>query len=275
MRHHNKGGVRLPNICTYYYAAILDQMYYWWHPSPNKTWSDMESFHPSTNKLLDNLLLITAGSSLPIIPLSLAVRASLLAWKKHTLNTPPNQPLHAHPIPLRVLESLISNLKIQHWHTYGIKSLSDLRSQKSMKPFSALQNEFSLPTSEAYNYIRVSHFLKTSKLPSTILIPTPFHRFYSQPTYPKHGISTFYEALNDQRPYSQISTLSKWEAELNIKATPTMWQKAFKSTHAASHCSNHWENYHKTVHRWYLTPYRLSKKNTQTCLTPVGGLAAV
>lgn len=229
---------------------------------------------------------VLASRLMPLLPIlvhPVQVRmvpetASLLAWKKHTLNTSPNQPLHAHPIPLRVLESLILNLKIQHWHTYGIKSLSDLRSQKSMKAFSALQNEFSLPTSETYNYIRISYFLKTSKLPSTILIPTPFHRFYSQPTYPKHGISTFYEALNDQRPYSQISTLSKWEAELNIKATPTMWQKAFKSTHAASQCSNHWENYQETVHRWYLTPYRLSKiypNLPNTCWRTCGSVGTI
>lgn len=82
MKHHNKGGVGLPNICTYYYAAILDQMYYWWHPSPNKTWSDMESLHPTLNKLLDILLLIIECSSLPVEPLPPAVRSFTVGLEK-------------------------------------------------------------------------------------------------------------------------------------------------------------------------------------------------
>lgn len=58
-------------------------------------------------------------------------------------------------------------------------------------------------------------------------------------------VSTMYATLNDQRPYSQMNALSKWEAELNVQVSSDKWQKAFKYTHKASYCSNHWETYKK------------------------------
>lgn len=46
-RHQSKGGVSLPHIDNYYYyASILDQIYHWWHPAPEKIWSTIEAFYP-------------------------------------------------------------------------------------------------------------------------------------------------------------------------------------------------------------------------------------
>lgn len=59
-------------------------------------------------------------------------------------------------------------------------------------------------------------------------------------------------------PFSQITSLSKWAEELNI-VTPDKWSWAFKHTFTALYCSNQWESFQKTEHRWYLTPYCLSK----------------
>lgn len=247
-------------------------------PSNNKLWSSMEASHHANYTPSDTLLLTTAGSPIFTSPSSPSIKASLLAWKKFTYDTPPIQPTHSYSIPLRALMGQIPDLRIQRWHTYGINSILDLTLQNSLKTFKDLQNDHHLPDSEAYTHARISHFLKTSKLSSVASIPEELHGFYSQPTYSKHDISIIYAALMDQCPLTQINTLSKWKTELNLTTTPSKWQKAFKYTYAASHCSNHWETYQKTLHRWYLTPYRLSKIYTNsppTCWRNCGSIGTI
>lgn len=99
-RHQKRGGVSLPHIQTYYYASILDQLYYWWHPTPNKTWSIMESAYQS-NKLHDILLLTFAGLSPNTITAFPPITASLAAWKKFTQTTSIAHPSNTLQIPLK------------------------------------------------------------------------------------------------------------------------------------------------------------------------------
>lgn len=55
-------------------------------------------------------------------------------------------------------------------------------------------------------------------------------------------------ALSDNRPYSQLSSLSKWTEELNI-TEPLKPSIALTTGNRTR----------KTIHRWHLTPYCLSK----------------
>lgn len=94
----------------------------------------------------------------------------------------------------------------------------------------------------------------------------------------KHGISTIYKALNDNWPYFQIPTLSKWTEELNANTTPDMWKRAFRLTYIASYCSNHWESYQKILHWWFLTRYHLSKiylGHSVTCWRSCGSIGTI
>lgn len=78
-------------------------------------------------------------------------------------------------------------------------------------------------------------------------------------------------------PYSKVTSLSKWVEELNINVTLEMWKSAFRLSNVASHCSNHWESHLKTLHRWYPTPYRLSKINpgNSTTWTNCGSVGTI
>lgn len=106
-------------------------------------------------------------------------------------------------LTLSLLENCqLSNCKILHWHTYRITTLLDLTSNQSSKSFRDLQHKCHLPDTDNYTYLWVNHFLKVSKLPSIVTIPETLHRFHSQPTHPKHGISVIYTALNDPTPKS-------------------------------------------------------------------------
>lgn len=108
-------------------------------------------------------------------------------------------------------------------------------------------------------HARITHFIGISKLPPSVAIPEPIFQFYSCTSYTKKGISLLYSTLNDDWPCSQLATLNNWEEELSTPITQAMWQQAFRLAFEAYRCSNHWESYQRNIHRWYLTPYRLSK----------------
>lgn len=163
---------------------------------------------------------------------------------------------HTISIPLH---AQLSDFTIQHWYSHGIKTLSNLYTNDSLKAFWDMQSEYRLPNSYEYTHTRITHFLKVSKIPSVVNIPEPLHQFYAHIVNPQHGISMSYTALNDNPSYSQITILSKCLKELNSSARTDMWSRAIRLTYTASPCSNHWESYQKALHRWYLTPYRLSK----------------
>lgn len=87
-----------------------------------------------------------------------------------------------------------------------------------------------------------------------------------------------YSCLSNNRPCSQVHSLNKWVEELNVPLTQAQWQRAFTETHKASCCTNHWESYQKTVHRWYLTPYRLPKMypgQSPSCWRNCGSIGSI
>lgn len=108
-------------------------MYYWWHPTPNKTWSIMESSFYLPNNLRNTLLLTSAGFPPDTKNTFPPITAFLLAWKKFTYD-----PSHTLQIPLRMLTSHMTNLNLQHWLTHGIDKQIDLYANGSLKTLSKL-----------------------------------------------------------------------------------------------------------------------------------------
>lgn len=99
----------------------------------------------------------------------------------------------------------------------SLVTLSDLYNKGNLKTFADLQTEYNLPQTEAFTYMRISHFLKTSKIASVVKIPEQLHNFYTCTRYPKYGISTMYSVTpSDNRPYSQLTSLSKLVEELSV-----------------------------------------------------------
>lgn len=137
--------------------------------------------------------------------------------------------------------------------------MRDIVKNKKLKPFDTLLKEYTLSHHEAYTYTRISHLLASTNIPTTVSIPTPTFQYLFTSPCPKRGISQAYACLNNTKDFSQLHTLDKWTKELDTPISQDQWLRAFRETHKASHCSNHWESYQKTIHRWYLTPYRLSK----------------
>lgn len=59
----------------------------------------------------------------------------------------------------------LQDIHAHHQGERGIKWVSDLYSSTNMKPFADLQLEYGLPTSEQFNYIPITSYLKSNNTP--------------------------------------------------------------------------------------------------------------
>lgn len=87
------------------------------------------------------------------------------------------------------------------------------------------------------------------------------------------GISLFYSHLLGRVSWFKSLTMSKWETELTKTYSEEQWKKSISFTYPATHCASHWELPLKTLHRWYLTLYRVSKiypAHSPTCCRECG-----
>lgn len=88
------------------------------------------------------------------------MKAATLAWKK-LVNRSTNHSDNVHPpLPLKDLQHLTKDLCLKQWVQKGIKDIQDLLHGKTIKPFPQLQKQFTLPLTERYTYMPVSHWLQ-------------------------------------------------------------------------------------------------------------------
>lgn len=144
----------------------------------------------------------------------------------------------------------------------GVGPLQHLLQDNSLKPFSQLQSEYTIPTSEYFTYLRIQHCLKTVPLPLYNIHPKTWD-YLTNPNTNLRGISYFYNSLHQKHTFTKLKPHKKWEIDLNHEFTDNQWHQAFKSTYKATKCAALWELAQKISLRWYMTPARITSINPQ------------
>lgn len=100
-----------PNLRSYYKAAILDQLQYWWSPPTAKTWSLLKlSLFPFNSH---KLYLLALKLCLPTPALDLpTIKASLLAWQNSPLLHDQSLAAQAIAFPLLTLQLYTPDLHL-------------------------------------------------------------------------------------------------------------------------------------------------------------------
>lgn len=120
IKHKKAVGVGIVDLANYYYAFILTQLKFWFHPSPDTLWVHMESALSGITDL-KALLIADIWCTLNLVNLPPTVQASIRAWRKLTQGS-------VHPIPnsdvltpLSSLDILIPHLLTKSWSKLGIQ----------------------------------------------------------------------------------------------------------------------------------------------------------
>ncbi len=159
-----KGGLGLPNLKYYYWAAQLTAVVAWITNDKESGWVEIEQ---STIKG-------TPLSILPFLNIKLFPKIKIdNEWIKHTLKIwtkikkmfgGPESISRAMPIVGNIdfLPSVWdSGFKI--WADKGLRIINQLFTGKEIKPFSQLQKQFSIPSNDMYRYLQIRHYKSQRK----------------------------------------------------------------------------------------------------------------
>lgn len=262
-RPKSLGGMALPNLQYYYWAANIRALHYWLHfdtLTPHPTWLQMEaqSCKPTS---LRALLYSPLKISLSSYTKNVCVKTSMRIWNQFRKHFKLGDVSILSPLTANVAfpPSLIDGAWTV-WSRLGIKSLKDLYMDGVFASFQQLSGKYSLPTSHFFRYLQVRSFVKTlfpnfPNKPSanpidSLLMPLP---------NTKGMISSIYNRMYTLRPVNVNSIKTQWEEDLGSEILDIEWDSILQRVHSSSICAKHGVIQCKIVHRAYWTRVKLSR----------------
>ena len=276
-RHKDEGGLGVPNIRFYYWAAQMRYIREWVNPDSTNTWIDIESRNCGMLTLEVCPFVIHKKAKLEVKG-NFIVTNTLNTW----FNIKAHFKLRKHFSPLapvwRNPDFLLScrDPVFRIWHDKGLDKLAKLYDKGIMESFERLRIKYSLQQSHFFRYLQIRHYVtknmqtpRTSFLENTLTIPVP-ERF----------ISFMYETFDMNSAYSSEHIRMQWQIDLGCQIEDETWTSIIGNTLSILSCNNDRERQFKILHRLHYTPLLrsklgLSSPNCNKCGTEVGTYAHV
>lgn len=258
------GGLNLPNLKHYYWAAQLRSMVSWLTQDKDTVWVGMEQ-----SDCLDVPL-----NSLPFLNLDTARMKKLTnIWVKNTLKvwSTVRKKIQS-PTTISRAISIAKNIEFiparldkgfERWKDKGLEVLDQLFEGTVLKSFEQIKEKYGLANEDFFRFLQLRDYLKKHKewekicsLPSKIE-----HLFISiiQGTVTKKFISYLYKALQEDLGENNLDIKEKWELEMNTVISDKQWETSFEQGHKVTN-SLSWREYGwKLRMRYFRTPLVSSK----------------
>ncbi len=253
------GGLALPNLLNYYWAANLQKVIYWFQ-SPHIKWCEAEA---KTCKSTSLVVLITMKSpfspsqfsSSPVVISTLKIYNQFrqaFQLTDFSLETPI---CNNHLFPAAKLDATFKK-----WQDLGIVKCSDLFIDNIFANYNNLIQKLNLQKSDFFRYLQVRHFIQAHcsvfpQMPSEsgldLLLKTP--------TQLKGLISKIYNFIMSFQNISLEKIKTEWIGELGIDISEDTWDKAVERINRTSSCA--WFNLiqMKVLYRIHYSKTKLAK----------------
>ncbi|CAJ1058984.1 unnamed protein product [Xyrichtys novacula] len=270
------GGLALPDLRGYYYAAQLRYVVYWCSPNYQARWKDIEMSQgqaPPQSRLSGKEYRDLKGENL-------VVRGTLEIWyevvKKYKLTG---------DCKLLIWPSCTSRFRpgmldktFEKWRDKGITATCTLIDKQHFKSFTSLKNEFGLENEDLYRYFQLRHFYETEvkreiSVEGNDVIEILTGAFKQTPL---RIVSKLYKGLLKQQGRNTMYIKEKWEKELGIELSESDWQTMLKTQHTST-SSKTWREFGwKNLTRLFITPKIKNKQlgQQQHCWRQCGQLNA-
>ena len=255
------GGLALPNLRRYYWAANVQQILYWMDDSGDSlpVWAQVE-------KETSHLCLRSAlCSQLPLPLLSLranpVVSGSLKIWSqlRRSLGLQGSSILSPllrnHAFTPSTMDPVF---KI--WKNKGIISIKDLYTDNIFSSFAELSSKFNLPGSHLFRFFQTRDFVKKNfphfpnRPPETLM-----EALLTVNPKQRKCISVLYNLLRPITLEPLNLTRAAWESDLSIALTDKQWSSALSLVHTSSICARHGLLQCKILHRIHYTNAKLAR----------------
>lgn len=265
----SQGGLNIPNLRYYFWAAQLRPMVVWMQDQSNTQWLNIEK------SLCDKPLgaLPFSGFALKDVEIGEWSSATIKIWKKiqQCLDLPKDLSALSSIACLQGFTPSLLNSGFSRWSNFGITKLFHLLGKGQLKSFEQLNQEFHLPHSESFRYLQIKSFISKHKDFKKVIKPSPFeellikiHKGYKL----SKSISQFYKILSSTDINNTLHIKTKWGDETHSSISDEMWEDICSEAHLVT-CSNLWREFKwKTITRFFRTPAITAKYkpgNTDTC----------
>lgn len=252
------GGLGVPDIRLYYWAAQLRYIFEWVNVDPENTWIDIESTNCGS-LLLKYAPFISHKKGKSMVQDNFIVSNTLDTWNKIKVYFK----LKNH---FSLLAPIASNPEFppsnqdavfRDWHERGLTQLANLFDGGTMFSFQDIKDQYALPNSHFFRYLQVRDFI--SKNMQNLAPNTTFlERVLAYATHDKF-ISFVYDTFCSNLRSSTESLRTQWQRDLSIDIDDNMWESILENTSHILTSNTDRETQFKILHRMHWTPLFRSK----------------
>ena len=260
-----KGGLALPNLQEYYYAAQIRPLVCWCVRDYSTRWKDIElgteGTHVQSIIANRNMFIVEKEKLDPITKFMLGIW--FLVVRKYNLER-----------EIKVLTWLAYDPKFKpgtldnsfvEWANRGITALITLTESGEMKSFQDLKNEFELENQDLFRYFQIRDYYNKEIKPG---LPEELNGVIGAMCNAYKNnlgrvISVLYQGLVRSRGNSTLYIRDRWVKESEMQLTEENWYNIWKVQQSTT-CSRMWREYcWKNITRFFITP-RIKSKFSDT-----------
>lgn len=276
----HKGGLALPNLKDYFYAAQFRPLFLWCNNNYFARWKEIETYMvgyqiqsvlgekeiPSVVK--SQLDSITSGAVEFWFEFARQFKLSkdqkVLRWIAFDTQFKPGE----------------NDATFKQWATKGIRAICTVVENEELLTFQTLKEKFSLTNRDLFRYIQFRDYFNREIKMETSHEINPVVKImmnaYKSNSKCVKIISMFYVSIMESKANSTLYLKSRWEKELNVEILPDVWFDMCEIQHSSTSSQQlrvfNWKN----LVRSFITPKISSKASStpQQCWRQCGYLEA-
>jgi len=273
MSNKDTGGLNLPNLRYYYWAAQLRAMAAWLGIDKEAEWVNIEQ----------NSLPGVSLTVLPFMDLQAQKRVKKInIWIQHTVKIWSTIQKKfrgvitlSRAIPIKGNPDFLPSIcdsAFNRWEESGLKIINQIFDGETIKPFSQLCDKFTLRSNDLFRYLQLRHYITTHKHWDIIKrSPTNVEKYFINiiehdlPT--KNHIAHIYGKLMQDQSDDTFHIKINWELELNIVIEDEMWTNICAGCHKGI-SSQMWKEFDwKMKMRFFSVPLVVAKFDSTSPLS--------
>uniref|UniRef100_A0A8C6WLN3 Reverse transcriptase zinc-binding domain-containing protein n=1 Tax=Neogobius melanostomus TaxID=47308 RepID=A0A8C6WLN3_9GOBI len=256
-RQTSVGGLALPNLKYYYWAANLHKISFLIHEQA-LNWCTMEI--KSCSMSLVSMLTSKMPMRFSQSSSNLVVISTLRIWSQFCSFFKFNELSHYNPIYNNHTFPPSLDPAFLHWKSQGLAKLNDLYIDNVFASFDELSQKYSLPKNHLFRYFQIRNFVKSNTMSFPFISPcTIVDELFEKSFRQKGALSKIYCLITNIKSECMEKIKKQWEAELGKQLSEVDWKRALSQINGTTSCCKLNLIQFKTVHRIYFTNSRLSK----------------
>lgn len=275
---YERGGLKLPNMKLYYWAAQLRAAIYYFHTTEVPAWVKIEN--NAIELPLCQYLYSSQAKILRKRTQNPFLKNTLIVWHEaHTfLNDIPKLSCFT---PIWGNENFTPgrrDMGFRQWMERGLSKIKDLYDEGILMSFTQLKNKFDLPGKHHFKYMQLRSFIysqiKTTSEPSLSTI----EQHMINNLHGRGQISIFYGLLLAGSKENSLSYLSAWKNDLQSDISIEDWEETCLLAQTQTINTRCKLLQYKWLFRTYITPVKLHHFNSNIpdyctkCMDEVGTL---